>query len=138
MKYNDIFIIEYDDETINVELRDKYYKTGLNGIITLHINGIYKGVYLYYRITRFFNQKYVEIIDIPRELSEKYKNKGIGSRVLLLLDKIVKSLNIKNIIGGISRLDFDHLDRLQHFYTKNNYKILFDNKNEPCSIIKKV
>lgn len=65
------------------------------------------------------NEDYIEIVDI---LPERY-NIGIGTEVLKYLEEIAIKYNVKHIVGELSPVDFDHKDRLLHFYKKNGYEI---------------
>lgn len=138
MNCNDIFTIEYEHNILNIELKNKFYKESLNGCIQFYIDKKYQGIYLYYKLRRELNQRRIEITDIPFTLSDKYKNNGIGTRALKILDWIATHLKVSSIFGGLSKLNFDHIDRLLYFYKKNNYEILMDTHNKPCGINKKV
>lgn len=135
MNYSNKFTIKYDNKIMNVELRNKHYKDKGFGYIHLYINNINNGVYLHYQIRKKLIPKSIEILNIPAKLSERYKNNGIGSRALKMLDLIAINHNINCIFGGISRYDYDHIDRLLFFYTKNNYEILLCN-DKVCGISK--
>jgi len=130
------FVIEYEDNQLNVELRNVYYKEKAIGFIYLYINNVKEGMYLFYQLRIIFKRKGIEIRDIPKDPSEKYMNRGIGSRALKIVDLMAIKLKASHIFGGISRFDYDHIDRLTYFYKKNGYEILYDNNNLPCGIKK--
>lgn len=50
-------------------------------------------------------------------------NKGYGSILIDVLKKLANKYQIKKINGCISTVDIDHLDRLIHFYKKNEFII---------------
>jgi len=135
---SDKFIIEYNGSHLNMELRNVYYKDKSIGYIYLYVNNVKEGMYLFYQLRIIFKQKGIEIRDIPKDPSEKYKNKGIGSRALKIVDIMAIKLKAGYIFGGISRFDYDHIDRLVYFYKKNGFDILFDSNNQPCGIRKDV
>lgn len=132
------FIIEYNGSHLNMELRNVYYRDKSIGYIYLYVNNVKEGMYLFYQLRIIFKHKSIEIRDIPNDPSEKYKNKGIGSRALKIVDNIAIKLKTKYIFGGISRFDYDHYDRLVYFYQKNGFEILYDSKDLPCGIRKDI
>lgn len=130
------FIIDYDNIKLNIELKNVYYKHKKIGYIYLYVNNIKEGMYLFYQIRYSFGEKYLELGNIPKNPSSKYKNKGIGTEALKMIDLIAIQLKAPYILGGISKHDYDHIERLTHFYQKNGYEILYNNHNSPCAIKK--
>ncbi|MBP1942667.1 GNAT superfamily N-acetyltransferase [Bacillus luteolus] len=53
-------------------------------------------------------------------------NKGFGSICMDYLKNLAKNQNIQYITGDIAERDWDHLDRLIHFYEKHNFKVEVD------------
>lgn len=136
--HSDKFVIEYENTTLKAELRNVYYKDKLIGFIYLYINNVKEGMYLFYQVRIIFKCKGIEIRDIPKDPSERYKNKGIGSRALKIVDIMAVKLKASHIFGGISRFDYDHIERLTYFYKKNGFEILYNKDNLPCGIKKDV
>jgi hypothetical protein len=64
-------------------------------------------------------------------------NTGIGTELLKYLDEIAIDGNYKYMTGWISPVDFDHLDKLFHFYKKNGFKIEKNNGRMGGYIINK-
>ncbi|MBV7276458.1 hypothetical protein I6U48_26615 [Clostridium sp. PL3] len=61
------------------------------------------------------------------------KNIGNGSILMKYLFQYAnKNENIKKVIGTMSEIDKDHFDRLEHFYKKHGFKVVFyiDDKGE--------
>jgi GNAT superfamily N-acetyltransferase len=57
-----------------------------------------------------------------------YENRGIGSLLIKFVEKWEIELGSNEIFGDISIKDYDHFDKLEHFYTKNGWTFkLFDN-----------
>lgn len=48
---------------------------------------------------------------------------GIGSEVLKFIEQIARQYGINKIKGMLASIDFNHKDRLYHFYIKKGYKI---------------
>jgi hypothetical protein len=73
------------------------------------------------------NKKIIKIADIQTP----EKNRGNGSILTKYLFKYVnENTNIKKIIGTISEVDQDHFDRLEHFYKKHGFKVVFYTDDE--------
>lgn len=64
---------------------------------------------------------------------------GHGSLAMKHLFKLAKEKGFKSITGDLSYTDFEHKDRLFHFYEKHGFEIkLFDNRNYFGSIKKEL
>src|SRR5699024_3058594 len=57
----------------------------------------------------------LHIADIKGE-----ENKGYGSVLMDHLKDIARGENVQYITGDIAKRDFDHVDRLEHFYHKHH------------------
>lgn len=62
-------------------------------------------------------------------------NRGYGSALLEEMLKISKKLNVKKITGYISSVDWDHIDRLKHFYEKYGFVVELDLDRKQGSIL---
>lgn len=81
--------------------------------------GILSSVYsdFHYKSEKQF--KYVHIGDI-----QGYeKNNGYGSLLMKYLQKEVVKQNFTHIQGEIVSRDWDHIDRLEHFYKKHGFTV---------------
>jgi hypothetical protein len=63
------------------------------------------------------------------------ENKGYGSICIEHLKEIAIDKNIPYITGEISERDWDHLERLMHFYEKHNFKVEVDYNSKSGNII---
>lgn len=50
-------------------------------------------------------------------------SQGIGSHVLSFMEEIARKYKMKEMTGMLSQFDFDHKNRLFHFYEKNEFVI---------------
>lgn len=78
-----------------------------------------------------FDEDYTEFKISDININKSLVNEGYGSLLLNNLIELAKRHQVKKISGWISSVDKDHLDRLVHFYKKNNFKV--DLYNEPTS-----
>lgn len=62
------------------------------------------------------------------------ENKGYGSICMKYLKELAKDQNIQYITGDIAERDWDHKERLVHFYKKHNFYVSID-KEEKCGEI---
>ncbi len=60
--------------------------------------------------------------------------KGYGTVLIDHLKEIARDQNIQYITGDIAERDWDHVDRLEHFYTKHNFDIELDAENKSGKI----
>lgn len=51
-------------------------------------------------------------------------NNGYGSILLNTLIDIAKSRNVSVISGWISRVDYNHIERILHFYQKHGFDVI--------------
>ena len=62
------------------------------------------------------------------------ENKGYGSICMDFLKEVAKDQNIQYITGDIAERDWDHVDRLVHFYEKHNFEVKL-NEEKKCGEI---
>lgn len=62
------------------------------------------------------------------------ENKGYGSVLMNHLKEIARGENVQYITGDLVERDFDHVDRLKHFYKKHNFDVKVDHE-EKCGEI---
>ncbi|MEN2465887.1 GNAT family N-acetyltransferase [Ornithinibacillus sp. JPR2-1] len=63
------------------------------------------------------------------------ENKGYGSVLMDHLKEMAKKENVQYITGDLVKRDFDHVDRLQHFYEKHNFDVKIDHEEECGEIV---
>lgn len=90
-----------------------------NIIVEEFIGTINKVVYKL-QIAFYEESKSIDIIDNHALI---YDNKGNGSIGLKALTQLAIKKNYKTISGEISFPDWDHVDKLKHFYEKQNFKV---------------
>lgn len=61
-------------------------------------------------------------------------NKGYGTILIKKLIEYAKENNFKKIYGNITEVDWDHIERLEHFYKKFKFKVNLD-KQKKCGNI---
>jgi GNAT superfamily N-acetyltransferase len=61
-------------------------------------------------------------------------NKGYGSICMNYLKDIAREQNIQFIKGDIAERDWDHLDRLIHFYEKHHFRVSIDHETKSGEI----
>jgi ribosomal protein S18 acetylase RimI-like enzyme len=71
------------------------------------------------KLFAFIHEGYIHLTDI--KIFGNNQNKGYGSILIDKLKEIAIQKGIKKITGEISTVDFDHIDRLIHFYKKNDF-----------------
>lgn len=72
----------------------------------------------------------LHIADIKGE-----ENKGYGSLLMKHLKEVAREDNIQYITGDIVERDFDHVERLKHFYYKHNFDVKIDHQEQYGEII---
>lgn len=72
----------------------------------------------------------LHIADIKGE-----ESKGYGSILMKHLKDIARDENMQYITGDIMERDFDHVDRLNHFYNKHNFDVNIDRQNQHGKIV---
>jgi GNAT superfamily N-acetyltransferase len=63
-----------------------------------------------------------------------YTNKGLGSAAMEALIKYARENKITYISGSISPTDWDHIERLEHFYKKHGFDVKLNEQSESGSI----
>ncbi|WP_047980978.1 GNAT family N-acetyltransferase [Ornithinibacillus contaminans] len=63
------------------------------------------------------------------------ENKGYGSVLMKHLKEIAREENVQYITGDLVERDFDHVDRLQHFYEKHNFDVTVDHEEQCGEIV---
>ncbi|ASK61438.1 hypothetical protein CFK37_04235 [Virgibacillus phasianinus] len=71
----------------------------------------------------------IHIADIKGE-----QNKGYGSILMCHLKEMARLENVQYITGDIVERDFDHVNRLEHFYSKHRFDVKIDH-DEQCGEI---
>lgn len=62
-------------------------------------------------------------------------NKGYGTICMDYLKELAIEQNIPKITGDIAERDWDHVDRLVHFYEKNDFYVKVNDKDKSGEII---
>lgn len=70
--------------------------------------------------------KHMQIADIRIEGDRV--NRGYGSIMMAALMNLVQQLGIKYITGWISGVDWDHVERSEHFYKKFGFECILDHE----------
>lgn len=76
--------------------------------------------------------KHMQIADIRIEGTRV--NRGYGSIMMQALMNLAHQMEIKYITGWISGVDWDHIDRSEHFYRKFGFKCELDHENKHGTI----
>ncbi|MEH7664736.1 hypothetical protein V7193_18105, partial [Bacillus velezensis] len=61
-------------------------------------------------------------------------NHGYGSICMKFLKHIAREQNIPKVTGDIAKRDWDHVDRLVHFYEKHHFDVWIDNDTQSGGI----
>jgi len=61
-------------------------------------------------------------------------SKGYGTLMIKELFKIVLEQNVTSITGNISSVDWDHIERLIHFYEKNGFEVILNEEEKEGKI----
>ncbi|GGF88940.1 hypothetical protein [Paenibacillus aceti] len=77
--------------------------------------------------------KHMDIADI--KIEGERVNRGYGSIMMEGLMKIVHEMQIEVITGWISSVDWDHIDRSEHFYRKHGFDCQLDHENKKGTIL---
>lgn len=72
----------------------------------------------------------IHIADIKGE-----QNKGYGSILMNHLKEVAQEENCQYITGDIVERDFDHVNRLRHFYSKHNFDVEIDHEEQSGEIV---
>ncbi|WP_404451074.1 GNAT family N-acetyltransferase [Virgibacillus necropolis] len=76
------------------------------------------------------NENTIHIADIKGQ-----QNKGYGSILMNYLKELAHNENVQYITGDIVERDFDHVNRLMHFYRKHNFDVKIDHTEQYGEII---
>ncbi|WP_255584822.1 hypothetical protein [Virgibacillus saliphilus] len=76
------------------------------------------------------DQHTLHIADIKGE-----KNKGYGSVLMKYIKEIAEEANVQSITGDIAKRDFDHMERLKHFYWKHDFDMKIDYEEQFGEIV---
>ena len=94
-----------------------FYNNKKFGYIYLYIDNKNNGIYLHYQVRSSLIPKSLKILNITK-LSDIYKNKGIGSRALKMLDLIAYkkiSIDLINLLPEKKIFTIDEKE-LEFFY----------------------
>ena len=69
------------------------------------------------------------------EVNPELENRGIGSSLLELIEEWVRNHGIRKLIGDLSNVDGDHLDKLRHIYKKHGYIFALSSAGEKNSSV---
>nr|WP_088105330.1 hypothetical protein [Halalkalibacter urbisdiaboli] len=81
----------------------------------------YRGMWDFSIQAKYEDPHTIHIGDIKGE-----ENKGYGSICMNYLKNHAKSQNVQYIKGDLAERDWDHLDRLIHFYSKHDFHVHVD------------
>lgn len=134
-----------NEKIINIAKKDQdrkaagVFKTKFNdivGVVILHTDCLIR-IELYQSkgkastLTSVLNKDTINIGDI-----QMVRNcRGFGSIAMKMLIDYAKEINVNRITGELSLVDEDHFDRLEYFYKKHGFKVMF-NKNKTEGSIK--
>jgi GNAT superfamily N-acetyltransferase len=63
------------------------------------------------------------------------ENKGYGSICMNYLKEVAKEQNIQYITGDIAKRDWDHVERLVHFYEKHRFQVKINEEHKSGEIV---
>ncbi|WP_416150523.1 hypothetical protein ACM26V_06010 [Salipaludibacillus sp. HK11] len=78
----------------------------------------FRGKWAFSIHTQYKEDHRIHIDDIRGE-----SNRGFGSVCMKFLKEYTKDLNVHTISGNLSHRDWDHIDRLLHFYKKHEFTV---------------
>lgn len=81
-----------------------------------------------------FNEKLSKLSISDININNALVNDGYGSMLLGNLIQIAKKNDTKEISGWISRADYNHIDRLVHFYKKHDFEVGLYNESNSVAI----
>jgi hypothetical protein len=70
----------------------------------------------------------IEIID------KSLENRGIGTLILIFVEKLARLQGINKLYGELSIVDVDHLDKLKHFYNKLGFDFVLHETKKGTTI----
>lgn len=125
-----IKIIKNNRGHIYIVMED-YYNNSLDFYLSGEMN---KGIGGCPRILTTVRDKYIWIDD----LFAIDEDCGNGSLLLECLFSKANELSISEIRGQLSWVDADHFDKLEYFYKKNGFNVVFNNERTKGSIMKRL
>ena len=60
------------------------------------------------------------------EIDSEIENRGIGSSLLRFMENWARDNGVNKLIGDLSGVDAEHIDKLNHFYKKHGYEFQLD------------
>ncbi|MEW4282123.1 hypothetical protein [Priestia koreensis] len=81
----------------------------------------YRGTWDFSILAQYKEEDTIHIGDIKGPA-----NQGYGSICMNFLKEIARDKNIPFITGDIAKRDWDHVDRLVHFYSKHDFNVTVD------------
>lgn len=99
----------------------------------IYVEGIYGQKYLTLMTHISEEDKAIKIEDI--QCSEENANKGYGSIAMEELFKYVHRFRYNRVYGRISSTDWDHVDRLEHFYNKFQLEVTLNHVSHTGKIV---
>ncbi|TMW73459.1 hypothetical protein [Alteribacter natronophilus] len=97
------------------------YRSDKNGVcqIMLHeCTAPFRGDWDFAIQASYEDDRTIQIDDIKGQ-----ENKGFGTVCMHYLKKTAQQQNINFITGNLVKRDWDHIDRLIHFYRKHNFQV---------------
>lgn len=67
------------------------------------------------------------------EVDSDLENRGIGSSLLKFMENWAREHGVKKLIGDLSSVDAEHIDKLSYFYRKYGYKFQLHDAEEKTS-----
>lgn len=115
---------QYEETTTFVNFREKFNSSDLDLYMYsgCMLDEPPYGALAYIRTT--LHEKYLEIIDIISTNKNMGNGKQLFFNLLQCIEIINKEQKINKITGELSNVDFDHWNKLLHFYSNMNYYIL--------------
>ncbi|PYZ98287.1 hypothetical protein CR205_06730 [Alteribacter lacisalsi] len=99
--------------------------------VMLHeCSGPFKGQWDFAIQATYENPSVIQIDDI-----KGVENRGFGSVCMDFLKKLAWEKNIQYITGNLVKRDWDHIDRLTHFYKKHNFHVDVKTDQQSGSIV---
>ena len=69
------------------------------------------------------------------DIKSNVENRGYGSLVLKNIIKQAKEIGVKEVVGNLSKIDSNHFDKLEYFYSKHGFDVSFYNSRTEGRII---
>ncbi|MGM0836718.1 MAG: hypothetical protein ACQEV7_11200 [Bacillota bacterium] len=90
----------------------------------------YRGQWDYYIQATYKDEDTIFIGDIKGP-----ENKGFGTICMNYLKEMAKEQNIRYITGDIAKRDWDHVERLVHFYKKHRFQVKINEEHKTGEIV---